>query len=74
MDSGSPLPEGLERSPSSLVHIPCLPAYLLRQKGYDLGTDGTQSLDNLCLKEEAGITRVGGSEPRAVPSSGEERS
>lgn len=56
LDSGSLLLEVLKRNLSSPVHMPCLPPYLLRQKGYNLGADGTQSLDNLCLKEEAGIT------------------
>lgn len=56
LDSGSLLLEVLKRSLSSPVHMPCLPPYLLCQKGYNLGADGTQSLDNLCLKEEAGIT------------------
>lgn len=69
----TPSQEPREKPEQSSAH-PLPPPYLLRQKGYNLGTDGTQSLDNLCLKEEVGITTDGRAEPGPIPSSREESS
>lgn len=64
------LPTRARPAPSSPFGCPP-PAHLLRQERYDLRADGIQPLDNLRLKEEAGISAATGLSARPAPPAGQ---